>query len=130
MATWDDVAGIVAELPFIDERSPHDWRVGKKLIAWERPLRISDREALAALGLEPPEGDVVSLVIVPPCWQAGIEALRTSERKVGSVANHRPGRQRARGSANYRLEKLRYLPWARRDLLNLLSKTSQRPQSG
>jgi hypothetical protein len=59
MATWDDVASIVGELQLTDERSPHEWRVGKKLIVWERPLRTSDREALAALGIEPPKGDIL-----------------------------------------------------------------------
>ncbi|OBI48109.1 hypothetical protein A5707_18545 [Mycobacterium kyorinense] len=61
MATWDDVASIVAELPLTEERSPHDWRVGRKLVAWERPLRASDREALAALGIEPPTGDILGI---------------------------------------------------------------------
>jgi hypothetical protein len=61
MATWDDVASIVGELQLTDERSPREWRVGKKLIAWERPLRKSDREALAALGVEPPEGDILGV---------------------------------------------------------------------
>jgi hypothetical protein len=59
MATWDDVASIVGELQLTDERSPHEWRVGKKLIVWERPLRKSDREALVARGIEPPEGDIL-----------------------------------------------------------------------
>jgi hypothetical protein len=59
MATWDDVASIVGELQLTEERSPHEWRVGKKLIVWERPLRKSDREALAARGIEPPEGDIL-----------------------------------------------------------------------
>jgi hypothetical protein len=59
MATWDDVASIVGELQLTGEPSPHEWRVGKKLIAWERPLRKSDREALAARGIEPPEGDIL-----------------------------------------------------------------------
>jgi hypothetical protein len=61
VATWDDVASIVSELPLIDERAPHEWRVGKKLVAWERPLRTSDREALTALGIEPPEGDILGV---------------------------------------------------------------------
>ncbi|OMC48071.1 hypothetical protein A5745_10210 [Mycobacterium sp. IS-2888] len=61
MATWDDVARIVGELPLTSEQSPHDWRVGKKLLAWERPLRPSDREALAASGVEPPEGDILGV---------------------------------------------------------------------
>lgn len=61
MATWDDVARIVGELPLTSEQSPRDWRVGKKLLAWERPLRPSDREALAASGMEPPEGDIMGV---------------------------------------------------------------------
>ncbi|UMB67711.1 MmcQ/YjbR family DNA-binding protein [Mycobacterium paraterrae] len=61
MATWDDVANVVGELPLTEERSPREWRVGKKLIAWERPLRPSDREALAALGVDPPEGDILGV---------------------------------------------------------------------
>ncbi len=61
MATWEDVANIVGELQLTDERSPREWRVGKKLIAWERPLRKSDREELAALGTEPPEGDILGV---------------------------------------------------------------------
>ncbi|BBY67814.1 MmcQ/YjbR family DNA-binding protein [Mycobacterium paraintracellulare] len=43
MATWDEVARIVGELALTSEPSPHDWRVGKKLLAWERPLRPSER---------------------------------------------------------------------------------------
>jgi len=61
MATWDDVAGVVGELQLIEERSPHEWRVGKKLIAWERPLRNSDHEALTELGIEPPQGDILGV---------------------------------------------------------------------
>jgi hypothetical protein len=61
MAAWADVATIVGELQLTDERSPREWRVGKKLIAWERPLRNSDRQALVALGIEPPEGDILGV---------------------------------------------------------------------
>src|ERR1035441_6277337 len=61
MVTWDDVAGVVGELQLIEERSPHEWRVGKKLIAWERPLRKSDQEALTELGIEPPQGDILGV---------------------------------------------------------------------
>jgi hypothetical protein len=49
MATWDDVRGIVLELPGTDERSSHgvaQWRVADRLVVWERPLRRSDLEAL------------------------------------------------------------------------------------
>lgn len=61
MATWDDVARIVGELPLTGEPAPHDWRVGKKLMAWERPLRKSDREAMAQAGTEPPAGDILGV---------------------------------------------------------------------
>lgn len=61
MATWDDVASVVGELQLTEERSPHEWRVGKKLIAWERPMRKSDRDALTALGVEPPQGDILGV---------------------------------------------------------------------
>jgi hypothetical protein len=61
MATWDDVASVVGELQLTEERSPHEWRVGKKLIAWERPLRKSDYDALTAIGVEPPQGDILGV---------------------------------------------------------------------
>ena len=61
MATWDDVASVVGELPLTEERSPNEWRVGKKLIAWERPLRASDHQALTAQGIEPPRGDILGV---------------------------------------------------------------------
>jgi hypothetical protein len=61
MVTWDDVASVVGELPLTEERSPHEWRIGKKLIAWERPLRASDHQALAARGIEPPQGDILGV---------------------------------------------------------------------
>ncbi|SOJ54744.1 hypothetical protein MSIMFB_02237 [Mycobacterium simulans] len=61
MATWDDVARIVGELPLTSEQSPRDWRVGKKLMAWERPLRKSDREAMEKAGVEPPTGDILGV---------------------------------------------------------------------
>ena len=61
MAAWDDVARIVGELALTSEPSPHEWRVGKKLLAWERPLRPSDRQALADSGVEAPEGDIIGV---------------------------------------------------------------------
>lgn len=61
MATWDDVARIVGELPLTAEQSPRDWRVGKKLMAWERPLRKSDIEALTRTGVQPPSGDILGV---------------------------------------------------------------------
>ena len=56
MATWTDVARIVSELPETSEASPRNWRVRKKLIAWERPLRKADYEAL---GANAPDGDIL-----------------------------------------------------------------------
>jgi hypothetical protein len=61
MATWDDVASVVGALPLTEEQSPHEWRIGKKLIAWERPLRTSEQDALRALGIEPPQGDILGV---------------------------------------------------------------------
>ena len=56
MATWEDVGKIVAELPETTEPKPRDWRVRKKPMVWERPLRKADFEAL---GDDAPEGDVL-----------------------------------------------------------------------
>ncbi len=56
VATWRDVARIVAGLPEATEASPGNWRVRKKLIAWERPLRKADYEAL---GADAPVGDIL-----------------------------------------------------------------------
>ena len=61
MATWNDVARIVGELALTSEPSPHDWRVGKKMLAWERPLRPADREALAQSGVQAPEGEILAV---------------------------------------------------------------------
>jgi hypothetical protein len=56
VASWDDVARIVGELAETTEASPRAWRVRKKLIVWERPLRKADYEAL---GDDAPDGDVI-----------------------------------------------------------------------
>jgi hypothetical protein len=56
VASWDDVGRIVSELPEAAEPSPRNWRVRKKLIAWERPLRTAD---VAALGADAPDGDIL-----------------------------------------------------------------------
>ena len=61
MATWDDVASIVGGLALTSEPSPHDWRVGRKLLAWERPLRPSERHALERVGSQPPHGDILAV---------------------------------------------------------------------
>ena len=56
MASWEDVARIVAQLPETAEPTPRNWRVRKKLIVWERPLRKADYEAL---GADAPDGDIL-----------------------------------------------------------------------
>lgn len=59
MATWEDVSSIVAALPETTEDSTGTtlgWRVKKKPIAWERPLRKGD---LAALGQSAPTGPIL-----------------------------------------------------------------------
>jgi hypothetical protein len=56
VAGWDDVARIVGELAETTEASTRTWRVRKKLIVWERPLRKADYEAL---GDDAPDGDVI-----------------------------------------------------------------------
>jgi hypothetical protein len=61
VATWDDVARIIGGLALTSEPSPHDWRVGKKLLAWERPLRPSERDALVGGGSRAPDGDILGV---------------------------------------------------------------------
>ena len=56
VATWEDVARIVDELPETSEATPRNWRMRKKLIVWERPLRKADYEAL---GADAPDGDIL-----------------------------------------------------------------------
>jgi len=58
MATWDDIRTIVADLPQTVETSEHSWRVKDKSLAWERPLRASDR---AALGRAAPKGEILGV---------------------------------------------------------------------
>ena len=50
------MARIVADLPETAEPTPRNWRVRKKLIVWERPLRKADHEAL---GADAPSGDIL-----------------------------------------------------------------------
>lgn len=56
MASWSDVGDIAGSMPSTVETEPRTWRIGKKLVVWERPLRLADREALGAVA---PTGDVL-----------------------------------------------------------------------
>jgi hypothetical protein len=88
VATWNDVARVVGELALTSEPSPHDWRVGKKLLAWERPLRPSDREALMRSGVEPPGGDILGVRVS----DEGVKlALITDEPRVYFTTPHFDG---------------------------------------
>lgn len=63
MADWEDVRRIVTALPEITEGPAYGsraWRVRKKLVVWERPLRKSD---LAALGDAAPEGPILAAMV-------------------------------------------------------------------
>ena len=64
MATWDDVARLASSLPEVEDRG-RDWRIRSKLLAWERPLRPADREAL---GDDAPDGDILAV------WLTGLDA--------------------------------------------------------
>jgi hypothetical protein len=56
VATWTDVKQIAANLPDTSEPTPRSWRVRKKPMVWERPLRKAD---YAALGDDAPDGDIL-----------------------------------------------------------------------
>lgn len=61
MATTDDVRDVALALPGVTERSGRglsEWRVGDKLVVWERPLRKADFEAL---GDDAPDGTIIGL---------------------------------------------------------------------
>jgi hypothetical protein len=63
MATWEDVDRIVSGLPETSEGSAYGmraWRVRKKLVVWERPLRKSD---LRALGAAAPDGPILGAIM-------------------------------------------------------------------
>ena len=59
MATWADVTRIMGSLPGIEVgKRDREWRVGGKLLAWERPLRRADLEAL---GDAAPRGAILAV---------------------------------------------------------------------
>lgn len=77
MADWNDVRRIVMALPEVTEqesRGRPGWRMRDKLVAWERPLRKTDLNALEMeptdrpiLGVRvPSEGEKHALVAADP----------------------------------------------------------------
>jgi hypothetical protein len=60
MAGWDDVREIVLALPETTESPGHrlQWRVRDKNLAWDRPLRRTDLEAL---GSAAPDGPILAV---------------------------------------------------------------------
>lgn len=63
MADWEDVRRIALGLPGTTERTSRgtpQWRVQDKLFTWDRPLRRTDAEALAALGATAPDGPILA----------------------------------------------------------------------
>ena len=67
------MARIVAELPETTEPTPRNWRVRKKLIVWERPLRKADYEAL---GEDAPDGDILGAAGVRRGRQVRVDRRR------------------------------------------------------
>jgi hypothetical protein len=59
VATWLDVSRLMKALPaVVSSPSPREWRVKDKLLAWERPLRQTDR---TALGPSAPTGAILAI---------------------------------------------------------------------
>jgi hypothetical protein len=58
MAEWEDVRHVAGGLPGVVERGAREWRVRDRNLAWERPLRKADLEAL---GDAAPQGDILGV---------------------------------------------------------------------
>ena len=59
MPNWDDVERLAMALPGAEaglSRGLRQWKVGKRLFVWERPLRRADLEAL---GDDAPDGPIL-----------------------------------------------------------------------
>jgi hypothetical protein len=90
MATWKDVEKIALALPEVAEEPAHrnrGWKVRKKLICWERPLRDSERDQLGDAA--PPE-DAPILGVRVPDEEAKL-ALLESEPEIYFTTPHFDG---------------------------------------
>ncbi|OBJ68278.1 hypothetical protein [Mycobacterium sp. 1274756.6] len=77
MATWRDVARLVDALPLTERHAGRDWRVGKKLVVWERPPRYSDRQHYPEAGGDDPEGgDILAARVRDETTKAALIAER------------------------------------------------------
>jgi hypothetical protein len=65
MATWADVERIATSLPGVEEAPSYDgwrsWKVGKKNVVWERPLRGRDLSDFEAMGRVAPTGVTIGV---------------------------------------------------------------------
>jgi hypothetical protein len=93
MATWKDVEEIALGLPEVAEEPAHTnraWKVRKKLIVWDRPLRAKEVDELG--GFEPeggaPTGDILG-VRVPD--EEAKRALLASEPEIYFTTPHFKG---------------------------------------
>lgn len=71
MATFDDVRAIAMALPEMDEEPGPTWRVRGKPVAWSRPLRRADHDAL---GDGAPHGDILGVRVPEMNAQAALVA--------------------------------------------------------
>jgi hypothetical protein len=90
MATWKDVEEIALALPEVAEEPAHRnraWKVRKKLIVWERPLR--DKEVVELGDAAPPDDAPILGVRVPD--EEAKRALLESEPEIYFTTPHFDG---------------------------------------
>jgi hypothetical protein len=90
MATLKDVAKIALALPEVTEEpvfGNRSWKVRKKLFAWERPLRKTEREQLGDAA--PPEAEEILGLRVPD--EEAKQALLASEPEIYFTTPHFDG---------------------------------------
>ncbi len=88
MATWDDVREIALALPETTEEGLYgqpSWRVRKKLVVWDRPLRKRDLEEL---GDAAPDGPILGAKVE---HEVAKQALLASEPDVYFTTSHFDG---------------------------------------